>query len=114
MVPRAAGGRLYSDTLGSLTFILSLVFPCPSDFTICTPARARNILEVAPVDVHRNARAADAADDFHHPRLARNRRSHRGGAGLLGWVTKLPWDQPLVLAVGQSLAMLVLAGSAAL
>jgi hypothetical protein len=33
---------------------------------------------------------------------------------LLGWVTKLPWDQPLVLAVGQSLAMLVLAGSAAL
>ena len=29
MVPRAAGGRLYSDTMGRLTFILFLVFSLP-------------------------------------------------------------------------------------
>src|ERR1700719_3732642 len=29
MVPRAAGGRLYSDTMGRITFILFLVFSLP-------------------------------------------------------------------------------------
>ena len=29
MVPRAAGGRLYSDTMGRLTFILFLVYSLP-------------------------------------------------------------------------------------
>jgi cytochrome c oxidase subunit 1 len=35
---------------------------------------------------------------------------HRGGRGLLGWVRALPWDQPMVLAVGLSLVMLGLGG----
>ena len=29
MVPRAAGGRLYSDTMGRLTFILFLIYSLP-------------------------------------------------------------------------------------
>src|SRR5258705_7979280 len=35
---------------------------------------------------------------------------HRGGRGRLGWIRKLPWDQPMVLAVGLSLVMLGLGG----
>lgn len=34
----------------------------------------------------------------------------RGGRGLLGWVRALPWDEPMVLAVGLSLVMLGLGG----
>ena len=34
----------------------------------------------------------------------------RGGRGLLGWIPALPWDEPMVLAVGLSLVMLGLGG----
>jgi cytochrome c oxidase subunit 1 len=35
---------------------------------------------------------------------------HRGGRGLLGWIGALPWNEPMVLAVGLSLVMLGLGG----
>jgi cytochrome c oxidase subunit 1 len=34
----------------------------------------------------------------------------RGGRGLLGWLPSLPWQEPMVLAVGLSLVMLGLGG----
>jgi cytochrome c oxidase subunit 1 len=34
----------------------------------------------------------------------------RGGRGLLGWIAALPWNEPMVLAVGLSLVMLGLGG----
>jgi cytochrome c oxidase subunit 1 len=34
----------------------------------------------------------------------------RGGRGLFGWIAALPWDEPMVLAVGLSLVMLGLGG----
>jgi cytochrome c oxidase subunit I len=34
----------------------------------------------------------------------------RGGRGLLGWLPALPWEEPMVLAVGLSLVMLGLGG----
>ena len=34
----------------------------------------------------------------------------RGGRGLFGWIPALPWDEPMVLAVGLSLVMLGLGG----
>ncbi len=34
----------------------------------------------------------------------------RGGRGLFGWIGALPWDEPMVLAVGLSLIMLGLGG----
>jgi hypothetical protein len=34
----------------------------------------------------------------------------RGGRGLLGWIPALPWEEPVVLAVGLSLVMLGLGG----
>jgi len=35
---------------------------------------------------------------------------HRGGRGLLGWIGALPWNEPMVLAVGLSLVMLGFGG----
>src|SRR5215470_470282 len=35
---------------------------------------------------------------------------HRGGRGLLGWIPALPWNEPMILAVGLSLVMLGLGG----
>jgi cytochrome c oxidase subunit 1 len=35
---------------------------------------------------------------------------HRGGRGLFGWIGALPWDEPMVLAVGLSLMMLGFGG----
>jgi cytochrome c oxidase subunit 1 len=35
---------------------------------------------------------------------------YRGGRGLLGWIGALPWDEPMVLAVGLSLVMLGFGG----
>jgi cytochrome c oxidase subunit I len=34
----------------------------------------------------------------------------RGGRGLFGWIPALPWDEPMILAVGLSLVMLGLGG----
>ena len=34
----------------------------------------------------------------------------RGGRGLLGWIPALPWEEPMVLAVGLSLVMGTLGG----
>jgi cytochrome c oxidase subunit 1 len=34
----------------------------------------------------------------------------RGGKGLFGWLAALPWDEPLVLAAGFAMLMLILGG----
>ena len=39
---------------------------------------------------------------------------HRGGRGLLGWIAALPWNEPMVLAVGLSLVMLGFGGAGGL
>jgi cytochrome c oxidase subunit I len=38
----------------------------------------------------------------------------RGGRGLFGWITRLPWEQPLVLASGLGFVMLGLGGAGGL
>ena len=111
LVPQAAGGRQYSDTMGRLTFIMLLVFAVPVGMhhlfadpqvgggfkflqgfltffvalpTLLTVFSVRGSLEIA-------GRA-------------------RGGRGLLGWIGALPWEEPMVLAVAFSLVMLGLGG----
>jgi cytochrome c oxidase subunit I len=39
---------------------------------------------------------------------------HRGGTGLFGWIAALPWDEPMILAVGLSLVMLGFGGGGGL
>jgi cytochrome c oxidase subunit 1 len=112
IVPRAIGGRLYSDTMGRVAFVLFLVFSMPigihhlfadphvgagfkfvhAVFTalVAVPTFLTVFTIVASVEI--------AA------RL-------RGGRGLFGWVKALPWDNPMMLAVTFSFVMLGFGGA---
>lgn len=111
LVPEAAGGRLYSDTMGRLTFIMFLVFSLPVGmhhmfadpehgigfkfvqsfltFFVVLPTLLTVFSISASLEIAGRA---------------------RGGKGYLRWIGKLPWDEPMVLAVGLSLVMLGLGG----
>src|SRR5258707_3816684 len=101
LVPQAAGGRLYSDTMGRLTFIMFLVFSLPvgmhhlladpehgSGFKFVQSFLTSLVVLPTLVTVFSISASLEIAG------------RHRGGRGRLGWIRKLPWDQPMVLAVG--------------
>ena len=111
LVPQAAGGRQYSDTMGRLTFIMLLVFAVPVGmhhlfadpqvgggfkflqgfltFFVALPTLLTVFSICASLEIAGRA---------------------RGGRGLLGWIGALPWNVPMVLAVALSLVMLGLGG----
>ena len=115
LVPQAAGGRLYSDTMGRLTFIMFLLFSVPVGihhlfadpevsvgfkflqsfltFLVALPTLLTVFSICASLEIAGR---------------------HRGGRGLLGWIPALPWKEPMILAVGLSLVMLGLAGGGGL
>ena len=76
IVPRAIGGRLYSDTHGA-----DLLHPVPGrgDADRHAPhlrrSAGRRRLQVHPFGLHRAGRAADAAHGVHDLRLGRDRRA---------------------------------------
>ena len=111
IVPKAAGGRLYSDTMGRLTFIMFIVFAVPvgvhhlfmdpeiglgfkyvqsfMTFLIALPTLLTVFSICASLEIAGR---------------------HHGGRGLLGWISALPWREPILLAAGLSLVMLSLGG----
>jgi cytochrome c oxidase subunit I len=115
LVPQAAGGRLYSDTMGRLTFIMFLLFSVPVGihhlfadpevsvgfkflqsfltFLVALPTLLTVFSICASLEIAGR---------------------HRGGRGLLGWIPALPWKEPMILAVGLSLIMLGLGGGGGL
>ncbi len=115
LVPQAAGGRLYSDTMGRLTFIMFLLFSVPVGihhlladpeigigfkflqsfltFLVALPTLLTVFAICASLEIAGR---------------------HRGGRGLLVWVPALPWKEPMILAVGLSLVMLGLGGGGGL
>jgi cytochrome c oxidase subunit 1 len=115
LVPQAAGGRLYSDTMGRLTFIMFLLFATPVGihhlfadpeigvgfkfiqsfltFLVALPTLLTAFAVCASLEIAGR---------------------HRGGRGLLGWIAALPWNEPMVLAVGLSLVMLGFGGAGGL
>jgi cytochrome c oxidase subunit I len=111
LVPQAAGGRLYSDTMGRLTFIMFLIFSLPvgmhhlfmdpehgSGFKFLQSALTFLVALPTLLTVFSICASLEIAGRV------------RGGRGLFGWIRALPWDQPMVLAVGLSLVMLGLGG----
>ncbi|WP_028744863.1 cbb3-type cytochrome c oxidase subunit I [Rhizobium mesoamericanum] len=111
LVPEVAGGRLYSDTMGRLTFIMFLLFSIPVGvhhlfadpevglgfkyvqsfltFLVALPTLLTVFSICASLEIAGR---------------------HRGGRGLLGWIAALPWSEPMMLAVGLSLFMLGFGG----
>jgi cytochrome c oxidase subunit 1 len=111
LMPRSAGGRLYSDTMGRLTFIMFVVFSLPvgmhhlfgdpehgSGFKFLQSFLTFLIALPTLLTVFSICASLEIAGRV------------RGGRGLLGWVPALPWNEPMVLAVGLSLVMLGLGG----
>jgi cytochrome c oxidase subunit I len=111
LLPRAAGGRLYSDTMGRLAFIMLLVFSVPVGLhhLLADPEHGTGFkfvqsfltfLVVLPtlITVFSICASLEIAGRC------------RGGQGLLGWIGALPWHEPMVLASGLSLVMLGLGG----
>ena len=107
LMPQAAGGRLYSDTMGRVAFILFLVFSMPvglhhlfmdpehgSGFKFVQSMLTFMVVLPTLLTVYTITASLEIAGRL------------RGGKGLLGWIKKLPWDEPMVLAVALSLLLL--------
>ena len=111
LVPKAAGGRLFSDEMARVAFVMLLVFSLPigfhhlyadpfqaagwkllhafGTFMVAVPTLITGFTVIASLEIA--------------GRL-------RGGKGLFGWLTTLDWKQPMVLAVGLALLMLTIGG----
>ncbi|MGV7210814.1 cbb3-type cytochrome c oxidase subunit I [Oxalobacteraceae bacterium A2-2] len=115
LVPRAIGGRLYSDTMGRVAFALFLVFSMPigihhlfadpqvgSGFKFVHAAMTAMVSVPTLLTVFTIVASVEIA-----ARL-------RGGSGLFGWVRALPWQNPMMLAVTFAFIMLGLGGAGGL
>jgi cytochrome c oxidase subunit 1 len=112
IVPRAIGGRLYSDTMGRVAFALFLVFSMPigihhlfadpqvgPGFKFLHAAMTGLVSVPTLLTVFTIVASVEIA-----ARL-------RGGKGAFGWVKALPWHNPMMLAVTFSFVMLGFGGA---
>jgi cytochrome c oxidase subunit I len=115
IVPRAIGGKLYSDTMARLSFILFLVVAMPIGMhhTFADPQvgagfkfihSAFTALVALPtlLTVFTICASVEIAGRL------------RGGSGAFGWIAALPWDNPIMLAVAFSFVMLGFGGAGGL
>lgn len=112
IVPRAIGGRLYSDTMGRVAFVLFLVFSMPigihhlfADPQVGAGFKFVHAVFTAMVSVPTLLTVFTICASVEiAARL-------RGGKGAFGWVKALPWDNPYMLAVTFSFIMLGFGGA---
>jgi cytochrome c oxidase subunit I len=111
MVPRAAGGRLYSDTMGRITFILFLIYSLPvgmhhllMDPEHGTGTKFIQVFLTAFVSV------PTLLTIFTITASLEIAGRLRGGRGVFGWIAALPWERPMVLATGLAFVMLGFGG----
>ena len=111
IAPRVAGGRLYSDTMGRLTFVLFLVFSLPVGMhhLLMDPEHGN-----ATKFIHTLLTAFVAVPTlltiFTITASMEIAGRLRGGRGLFGWIRTLPWKRPMMLATGLSFVMLGFGG----
>jgi cytochrome c oxidase subunit 1 len=111
-VPRAVGGRLYSDAMARISFIMFLVIAMPigihhlfadpqvgSGFKFMHSVFTALVAVPTLLTVFTICASVEIA-----ARL-------RGGRGALGWIRALPWDNPMMLAVAFSFVMLGFGGA---
>jgi cytochrome c oxidase subunit 1 len=111
LVPKQAGGRLFSDEMARIAFIMLLLFGLPigfhhlymdpfqaagwkllhgfGTFMVAIPTLITGFTVIASLEIAGRM---------------------RGGRGLLGWIGALPWGNPMVLAAILALLMLILGG----
>ena len=115
MAPAAAGGRLYSETMGRLSFILLLLYSLPvglhhlfMDPEQSTGFKFLQSFLTSLVTVPTLLTVFTISASFEIAgRL-------NGGTGLFGWIRKLPWHRPMVLATALAFFMLWFGGGGGL
>ncbi len=113
--PRAIGGRLYSDAMARISFILFVVVAMPigihhlfadpqvgAGFKFMHSVFTGLVALPTLLTVFTICASAEIASRL------------RGGRGAFGWVTALPWSNPIMLATALSLVMLGFGGAGGL
>jgi cytochrome c oxidase subunit 1 len=112
IVPRAIGGRIYSDVMARLAFVLFLVVSMPigihhtfadpqvgAGFKFIHSAFTAVVTLPTLLTVFTICASVEIAGRL------------RGGRGLFGWIAALPWDNPIMLAGAFSFVMLGFGGA---
>jgi cytochrome c oxidase subunit 1 len=111
MAPRAAGGRLYSDTMGRLTFILFLIYSLPVGMHhLLMDPQHGNAMKFVQVLLTAFVSVPTLLTIFTITASFEIAGRLRGGRGIFGWIAALPWERPMVLATGLAFVMLGLGG----
>ena len=113
--PRAIGGRIYSDPMARISFILFLVVSMPigvhhlftdpqvgAGFKFMQSVFTGLVALPTLLTVFTICASAEIASRM------------RGGRGAFGWVSALPWSNPIMLATALSLVMLGFGGAGGL
>ncbi len=115
LVPRQAGGRLISDSFTRIVFLLFLLLSIPTGFHHqYTDPGIPEAMKAVHLVLTFGVFFPSLATAFSVLAALEIGGRRRGGRGLLGWVAKLPWGDPSLVA--QMLAMLtfVLGGASGL
>ena len=115
IIPRAIGGRLFSDPMARISFALFLVVAMPigvhhlfadpqvgAGFKFLHSVFTALVALPTLLTVFTICASVEIAGRL------------RGGKGALGWLKVLPWDNPLMLAVAFSFVMLGFGGAGGL
>lgn len=115
IVPRAIGGKLYSDSMARISFVLFLVVAMPigihhtfadpqvgAGFKFIHSAFTAIVALPTLLTVFTICASVEIAGRL------------RGGRGPFGWLTALPWQNPVMLAVAFSFIMLGFGGAGGL
>jgi cytochrome c oxidase subunit 1 len=115
LVPRAIGGRLYSDTMARVSFVLFLVFSMPigvhhlfQDPQVGSGVKFLHAVFTGMVSV------PTLLTIFTITASVEIAGRLRGGSGAFGWVKRLPWHNPMMLAVAFSFILLGFGGAGGL
>ncbi len=115
MAPREAGGRLYSDMMGRLTFVLFLVYSLPVGMhhLFMDPEHSTGF-KFVQASLTVLVSVPTLLTIFTIPASFEIGGRMRGGKGLFGWIGALPWGRPMVLATGMAFFMLWFGGGGGL
>ena len=115
LVPRAIGARLYSDKMARISFVLFLVFSMPigihhlfQDPQVGSGVKFMHAVFTAMVSV------PTLLTIFTITASVEIAGRLRGGVGPFGWLKKLPWQNPMMLAVAFSFILLGFGGAGGL
>jgi cytochrome c oxidase subunit 1 len=115
MAPRAAGGRLYSDTMGRLAFILFLLYSLPVGLHhLFMDPEHSNGFKFLQMFLTALVSVPTLLTVFTITASMEIAGRMRGGTGTFGWIKALPWDRPMMLATGLSFFMLFWGGGGGL